>query len=77
MPNKYLHGNGYHCPACKLRRDNQPLGFAIRRQAGNTEITCNHCDGTGRIARDPADIVADAVAEAARFHWQKSGQVEI
>ncbi|WP_420567868.1 hypothetical protein [Thalassovita sp.] len=39
-------------------------------------MTCNLCDGTGRIARDTADIIADAVADAARFHWKTSIEKE-
>ena len=39
-------------------------------------MTCNLCDGTGRIARDTADIIADAVSDAARFHWNTSPEKE-
>jgi len=39
-------------------------------------MTCNLCDGTGRIARKTTDIIADAVAEAARFHWKTSTKKE-
>ncbi|WP_276606300.1 hypothetical protein [Pacificoceanicola onchidii] len=33
-------------------------------------MTCNLCNGTGRIARCTTDIIAETVAEAARFHWK-------
>jgi hypothetical protein len=54
---------------------NRFVGFSFGRQRG-ADMTCNLCDGTGRIARDTADIIGDAVADAARFHWKTSIEKE-
>ena len=54
MPDPTLHGNGYTCPACELRRevDQQRTVF------GSSDIPCNQCNGIGRIANTAAQIVA-------------------
>lgn len=63
MPDPTLHGNGYDCPACELRRK-EAHGIGRRHN-----IPCNQCHGKGRIARPIPDIIADAVAEAREHHW--------
>lgn len=65
MPDPTLHGNGFDCPACELRR------AEARRTSilGPRAIPCNRCGGTGRIARPVADIVADHVAWARQHYW--------
>ncbi|MFY0619047.1 hypothetical protein [Shimia sp.] len=66
MPNMYLHGNGQHCPACALRRKEQErrIGYMPLR------VTCNNCGGSGRIPKPIAQIVAEQVAEARKYHWK-------
>ena len=64
VPDPFLHGNGYSCPACELRRE-ETHGIG-----GRLDISCNQCGGTGRIARPILDIIADAVAEARIHHWK-------
>lgn len=64
MPDKWLCGNGEMCPACQLRR----------QAAGPWDwprLSCNGCDGLGRIAYSPERIVADTLAEA-RAHNERS-----
>lgn len=67
MPDPTLHGNGYTCPACELRReaDRQRTAF------GSTDIPCNQCNGTGRIAKTAAQIVAEQVAWAREHYWSQ------
>ena len=67
MPDPTLHGNGYICQACELRRE------ADRRLTvfGNHEIPCNQCKGTGRIAKTTAQIVSEHVAWARENYWSK------
>lgn len=64
MPDPSLHGNGYDCPACALRREDQAAGL-MRRQI----IPCNACGGLGRVPRRPLEIVQEAAAEARRSYW--------
>jgi hypothetical protein len=64
MPDAALHGNGYNCPGCELRRAEQ-----IARGGFGPAPACNQCKGTGRIALRTKDIVAAAVAEARLHYW--------
>ncbi len=62
MPDATLHGNGENCPACALRRENDPW---------QTEChPCNFCQSTGRVPFTEARIVADAVAWAKDHYWR-------
>lgn len=65
MPDPTLHGNGWTCPACELRREVSGREIA----PGPLRAPCNACGGSGRIARSAEEIVADHVEEAARHHW--------
>lgn len=60
--NKFLHGNGDPCGGCGGRGKVRKL----RRPKKGTEPMkrCPVCGGDGRLARDPADVVAEAVAAA-------------
>ena len=65
MPDPTLHGNGYHCPACELRR-----AEACRRSAfGPRDIPCNRCNGTGRIAYSLRETYERQLADARAFYW--------
>jgi hypothetical protein len=64
MPDAALHGNGYNCPACELRREEQAARGEWPRVPD-----CNRCKGTGRLALRTKDIVAAAVAEARAHYW--------
>lgn len=66
MPNMYLCGNGTNCPACALRREQQGGRLRFHRH----KVHCNQCGGTGRIPKPIAQIVAEQVAEARKFHWK-------
>lgn len=64
MADPALHGNGRPCPACALRRDRLRARGAI-----NQVVTCNHCEGRGRVPLPVAEIVAAEVARARRDYW--------
>ena len=64
MPDASLHGNGYACPACELRRDAEDRGAVLRPVA-----PCNVCKGSGRIGHGAAEICARTVEEARRIYW--------
>lgn len=61
MPDATLHGNGDDCPACALQREEDPW----RRE----KYRCNRCNGTGRLPRSAAQIVAAEVAWARAHYW--------
>lgn len=65
MPDPYLHGNGYACPACELRRD------AARRRSvfGVGDVSCNHCGGTGRIAFTEREAYEEQLRDAREYYW--------
>ena len=65
VPDPALHGNGYACPACELRRE-EAHGIG-----GRLDIPCNQCGGTGRIARPILEIIAEHVAEARQHYWKE------
>ena len=60
MPDPTLHGNGYICTACELRRE------ADRKRSifGLSDIPCNQCNGICRIANTAAQIVAEPLPAA-------------
>lgn len=62
MPNPALHGNGYDCPACALRRESDPW------QRG--EHPCNNCNGSGRIAFSLRETYERQLADAREFYWR-------
>lgn len=64
MADPSLHGNGYPCPACEMRREAQDKGAILR-----PETPCNACGGLGRLAYSDAEIVARTVEEARRLYW--------
>lgn len=66
MPNPYLCGNGYNCPACGLRRETD----RDRTILGSGRIDCNHCNGTGRIAHTEREANDLQLADARRHHWK-------
>lgn len=61
MPDPTLCENGEDCPACALRRAEDPWQRGAH--------PCNRCGGTGRIAWPVARIVANHVAEARALYW--------
>ncbi len=67
MPDPTLHGNGYTCPACELRREADRKCSAFE----SSDIPCNQCNGIGRIAKTAAQIVAEQVAWAREHHWSQ------
>ena len=64
MADKSLHGNGYACPACEMRREAEDKGAILRPDA-----PCNVCNGSGRLGYSAAQIVARTVEEARRLYW--------
>ena len=68
MPDPTLHGNGYTCTACELRRETDR---ARRVFGSNTGIDCNHCNGTGRIAFTLREIYEFQLADARRYYWSQ------
>jgi len=64
MPDAALHGNGYACPACELRRDAEDRGAILR-----PDVPCNVCHGIGRLGFSAAEICAATVEEARRIYW--------
>lgn len=67
MPNRFLHGNGYKCPACELRRAEIKLGPF----ADPPKLECNECDSTGRIALTAETIIAKQVAWNTVHYWSR------
>ncbi len=67
MPDLRLIGNSYPCPACALRRAALPPASPMDRAPALVE--CQLCDGFGRLALDPAEIVARDVAWARAHYW--------
>lgn len=70
MPDKLLHGNGIPCPARALQQEE------LRGRMVEYVTKCQMCDGSGRIQRPLEDIVAEAVEEARRHHWNDAGPAE-
>lgn len=64
MADLTLHGNGYPCPACELRRE-----IEDKTQIMRPGIACNVCKGVGRLGFTEAEIVARTVEEARRLYW--------
>lgn len=64
MADKSLHGNGYVCPACEMRREAEDKGAVLR-----PDVPCNVCEGSGRLGYTDAEIVARTVEEARRLYW--------
>lgn len=64
MADPALHGNGYACPACALRREVEDKTEILR-----PEVPCNVCKGTSRLGYSDAEIVARTVEEARRIYW--------
>lgn len=59
-----LHGNGYPCPACELRREAENKSAITR-----PDVPCNVCRGIGRLPYSDAEIVRRTVEEARRIYW--------
>lgn len=64
MADPTLHGNGYACPACELRREAEDKGAILR-----PDVPCNVCGGLGRLGYSDAEIVRRTVDEARRLYW--------
>jgi hypothetical protein len=65
MADPTLHGNGWTCPACELRREVSGREIA----PGRLEAPCNACGGSGRIARPVSEIIEHHAAQAALHYW--------
>jgi len=72
MPDPSLHGNGYTCTACELRRAADRERTVFGSKAG---VECNQCDGTGRIAKTAAQIVAEQAEWAREHYWSQKSYV--
>jgi len=66
MPNPSLHGNGYTCPACELRREEDRKRTAVGSKTGPK---CNRCNGTGRIAFTLRETYELQLADARKYYW--------
>ncbi|MCL4069029.1 hypothetical protein M3484_20945 [Pseudomonas sp. GX19020] len=64
MADPTLHGNGYACPACEMRREVEDKTQILR-----PKVPCNVCAGLGRLGYTEAEIVARTVEEARRVYW--------
>lgn len=64
MADLTLHGNGYPCPACALRREAEDKSAVLR-----PDVPCNVCRGLGRLGYSEAEIVRRTVEEARRLYW--------
>lgn len=64
MVDHTLAGNCTRCAACELRREGMDLGAFDR-----PETPCNECGGTGLVAKEPAQIVAEESAWARAHYW--------
>lgn len=65
MPDPSLHGNGYTCPACELRREEgrSLSGF------GPDATPCNMCNDTGRMAYSVREVYHRQLADARDHYW--------
>ncbi len=66
MADPALHGNGEDCPACSLRRADDPW-----QRRG---YDWNRCGGSGRLTFPIEDIVAAHVADARAHYWPQFDQ---
>lgn len=64
MADPTLHGNGYACPACEMRREVEDMRAVLR-----PAVPCNVCAGTGRLGYSDAEIVRRTVEVARRLYW--------
>lgn len=64
MADHTLHGNGYACPACEMRREVEDKSIVLR-----PDVPCNVCRGSGRLGYSDAEIVRRTVEEARRLYW--------
>ena len=68
MPDPSLHGNGYNCPACELRREEDRKRTTLGSKTGRK---CNHCNGTGRIAFTLRETYELQLADARKYYWSQ------